>query len=341
MEPSVRETDVVYDSTESHGTEGRLPRLCRRAFAMVGAVLLIVVSVLLAMAVRPPRDFPIGARVEIPFGISLVRSTRLLERERVVRSSLLLQVIVIAQFKEEGVRAGIYQFDRPMSAIEIARAVVYGTHGIPLARVTIPEGLRNAEIDAIVSGALANVAPGAFASAALGKEGHLFPETYHVSEIFTAEQMVALMEHTFADTIAPLKVAFDGSARSADGIIIMASILEREADNEESMKLVSDVLWKRLDQGMPLQVDASFAYLLGKTSADVTLDDLKIDSPYNTYKYKGLPPTPLNNPGLTAINAALSPTPSPYFYYLTGSDGTFHYAKTFEEHKANKARYLK
>lgn len=340
MEPSMRETDVVCGSTERCDVESEQPKLLRHTFVMVGVATLFVVSVLLAMALRPPRDFPTGARVDIPFGTSLVESVRLLERERVVRSSLLLQIIVIAQFKEEGVRAGIYQFDRPMSAVEIARALVYGTHSAPLARVTIPEGLRNAEIDVIVSDALRNVVPGAFESAAFGKEGLLFPETYHVSETFTAEQMVALMEKTFADKIAPLQAAFDASARSIDDNIIMASILEREADSEETMRLVSSILWKRLDREMPLQVDASFAYLLGKTSAEVTLDDLKIDSPYNTYKYRGLPPTPLNNPGSQAIEAALSPTPSPYLYYLTDSDGIFHYAKTFEEHVKNKKRYL-
>lgn len=340
MEPSMRETDVVYDSIKPCDRENGQKGLRRRVFAMVGAVILLVVSVLLVMALQPPQDFPVGARVEIPFGTSLVESARLLEREHVVRSSLVLQIIVIAQFTEDGVRAGIYQFDRPMSAVEIARAVIYGTHGIPLARVTIPEGLRNAEIDAIVSERLPEVEPGMFERAAEDREGYLFPETYHVSETFTAEQMVALMEKTFADKIATLDTVFDASVRAREDVIIMASILEREADSEESMKLVSGILWKRFDQGMPLQVDASFVYLLGKTSEEVTQDDLKIDSLYNTYRYKGLPPTPINNPGLAAITAALSPTESPYLYYLTGSDDVFYYAKTLKEHIENKKRYL-
>jgi UPF0755 protein len=206
--------------------------------------------------------------------------------------------------------------------------------------VTIPEGLRNTEIDAIISGRLSTVEPGMFERVTVGHEGYLFPETYHVSELFTAEQFATLMENTFAEKIASLTAAFDASLRSQKDIVIMASILEREADSEESMKMIAGILWKRIDTGMPLQVDASFSYLLDKSSKEVTLDDLKIDSPYNTYAYKGLPPTPMNNPGLRAIAAALSPTPSPYFYYLTGSDGAFHYARTLTEHAENRARYL-
>jgi UPF0755 protein len=107
------------------------------------------------------------------------------------------------------------------------------------------------------------------------------------------------------------------------------------------MRLVSGILQNRLTENLPLQVDATFEYILGKTSAELTLDDLKMESPYNTYTNLGLPPTPIANPGLVAINAVLNPTPSDYFYYLTGSDGNFYYAKDFETHKKNKARYLR
>jgi UPF0755 protein len=92
---------------------------------------------------------------------------------------------------------------------------------------------------------------------------------------------------------------------------------------------------------MPLQVDASFVYLFDKESSELTQDDLKTDSPYNTYKYKGLPPGPICNPGLDAINAAQTPKDSPYWYYLSDRNGLIHFAKTFEEHKMNKYKYLR
>jgi UPF0755 protein len=91
---------------------------------------------------------------------------------------------------------------------------------------------------------------------------------------------------------------------------------------------------------MPLQVDSTFSYINGKNTYELTLDDLKIDSLYNTYKYKGLPPGPINNPGLEAIKSALNPIKTKYLYFLTEKDGTIHYAKTFEEHKNNKEKYL-
>jgi len=99
-------------------------------------------------------------------------------------------------------------------------------------------------------------------------------------------------------------------------IIIMASLIEGEAHTQEDREIISGILWKRLKLGLPLQVDASFAYVNGKTTKELTTDDLKIDSPFNTYLYKGLPPTPISNPGLESIKAAIHPLATPYLYFL-------------------------
>lgn len=128
--------------------------------------------------------------------------------------------------------------------------------------------------------------------------------------------------------------------RKISDVIIMASILEGEALPKDR-QVVAGILWKRLSIGMPLQVDATFRYINGKGTYDLTADDLKIDSPYNTYIHKGLPPGPISNPGIDAISASLNPIPTKYLYYLTEKDGTIHYAKTFTEHIANKNKYLK
>ncbi len=105
--------------------------------------------------------------------------------------------------------------------------------------------------------------------------------------------------------------------------------------------MIAGILLNRLEKGMLLQVDAPFVYLLGKESKDLTVEDLKLDNPYNTYVYKGLPPGPIGNPGLQAIEAALSPTQNEYLFYLHDNDGDIHYAKTFAEHVKNKKNYLK
>ena len=121
----------------------------------------------------------------------------------------------------------------------------------------------------------------------------------------------------------------------------MASIIEKEANGEEDRAVISGILWKRIAQGMPMQVDAPFLFLLNKQSSELTIKDLAIDSPYNTYKYKGLPPGPINNPRLESIKAALNPQTSPYLYYLHDAKGGIHYASDFKGHQANITRYLK
>ena len=322
-----------------NAVSGVRPPPAARAYALAaGGLLLFILSV--SFLATAPARFPVGERIEIPVGSSLLQSARMLSRADAVRSALFLQILLIARSGEVGVKAGAYQFNEPLSAFAIARAITEGTHATPLRRLTIFEGLRNEEIDMLVSAQFHSIPKGAFIAAAEGKEGYLFPDTYHVPETLTAEQLVALMEETFAEKLAPLEEAIENSERAKSDLVIMASILEREADNGDSLPLVAGILWKRLALGMPLQVDASFSYLLGKTSVEVTQADLALDSPYNTYRYKGLPPTPLNNPGLVAIEAALFPAESPYLYYLTGRDGAFHYARTFTDHKKNKARYL-
>ena len=121
----------------------------------------------------------------------------------------------------------------------------------------------------------------------------------------------------------------------------MASILEEEGRTEATRQTIAGILWKRLAEGMPLQVDASLVYATGKKSGDqLAPDDFKMSSPYNTYLNKGLPPTPISNPGLAAIRAAIHPTASKYYYYLTDRQGGFHPAATYEEHLINKQKYL-
>jgi UPF0755 protein len=106
------------------------------------------------------------------------------------------------------------------------------------------------------------------------------------------------------------------------------------------MAMAADLFWRRVAQGMGLNADTTVLYALGRSTGSLTTADLKIDSPYNTYKYKGLPPGPINNPGLDAINAALNPTPNEYLYYLTAPSGQTIWAKTYEQHLANKRQYL-
>ena len=312
----------------------------RHSFVFVTALFIFFVVASVLFLLRAPSDFPVAERIEIPHGYSLIESVQLLGEENVVRSPLLLQIFLLTQFAGSDVKAGVYYFNRTFSTPEIAHAIVNGLHGAPPVRVTIHEGLRNEQIAEILAERIEGITEEDFLAASEGKEGFLFPETYFIPDEFTAEEFVTLMEEIYEERVGPLRPLIEDSGFSENEIITLASILEREANTMKSKQLVAGILFERLRIGMPLQVDAAFEYFLDKSSADLTFDDLEIESPYNTYRNTGLPPTPIANPGIISIEAALNPVTSEYLYYLTATDGTFHYAKTFEEHKQNKARYL-
>lgn len=180
-----------------------------------------------------------------------------------------------------------------------------------------------------------------FLNFAQDKEGYLFPDTYKFFKNTTPEKVIEKMKNNFEAKVAEFLPEIARQKKSLNDIIIMASIIEKEVHNPQDRKIVSGILWKRIERGIGLQVDASLMYMLGKTSAELTQDDLKTDSPYNTYKYKGLPKGPISNPGKNAIEAAVFPEKSQYLFYLSDKEGITRYARNFEEHKENKLRYLR
>jgi len=143
----------------------------------------------------------------------------------------------------------------------------------------------------------------------IAKEGYLFPDTYFLTGKETETEVVEIMENNFQKKVGEIKPE----------VLIMASLLEKESKITEERKIISGILWKRLKAGMPLQVDCSF----------------------DTYLCQGLPLAPICNPGLDSIGAALNPVESEYWYYLHDKKGIIHYTKTFEEHKVNKAKYIR
>jgi UPF0755 protein len=303
------------------------------------ALLIFVAGFLYANG--PRADFPAGERISIPEGATLSEIAALLDERRVVRSAFLFRSIISMRGAHADLHAGTYMFAEPMTTSEVAYSMVTRASIAPPIRLTIPEGSNLRELDDIVADALPLVAEGEMRALAKGEEGMLFPDTYLFDETATATQVFARMRENYEEKLEPLRPRIEESGFSEAEIVILASLLEREANDERSMRMVSGILRKRLAIRMPLQVDATFAYLLGKESSELTEADLEMDSPFNTYTHYGLPPSPIGTPGLMALEAALEPIESPYLYYLTGSDGTFHYAKTFDEHKRNKALYLR
>lgn len=173
-------------------------------------------------------------------------------------------------------------------------------------------------------------------------EGYLFPDTYQLAKDDQPVDVIKRMLANFDNKVTPdLRQEAQASGRSLDQIIIMASIIEREAVHDEDMAKVSGVLWKRVDHGMGLDADATIRYAVDNWDKPLTVQELDTDSPYNTRKYKGLPPGPISNPGIRAIIAAVRPDQNDFYYYLTAPDGTTVFAKTLDEHNRNKAQYLK
>lgn len=176
----------------------------------------------------------------------------------------------------------------------------------------------------------------------IGLEGYLFPDTYYIERSEKLEKIIRKMLSNFNKKLAPdLREKIKAQGKSIFEIITMASLLEKEMDNFEDRKLISGILWKRLENDIPLQVDCTITYITGKRTTKISKEETQIDSPYNTYLYRGLPLGPICNPGLESILASIYPEDSEYWYYLSTPEGETIFSKTLEEHNIAKARYLK
>jgi len=173
-------------------------------------------------------------------------------------------------------------------------------------------------------------------------EGYLYPDTYFVNPVeYTNELFIDRLINTLDSKLTEEDwQGIEASPYSLEEIIIMASIVEREERNDAELARVAGVLWNRVEAGTLIGADATVLYALGRTSGGLTYNDLQFDSPYNTRKNLGLPPTPISNPGLSSIRAAIFPEETDYFYYLHDSEGGIHYGRTLEEHNMNKAKHL-
>jgi UPF0755 protein len=293
-----------------------------------------------AVTLSPVSYFPSGSYVSIPKGASLKEVGEIFEARGIVRSSFLFRQAARVLGNDRTVPAGVYYFGREENLLQVASRVVAGDFETTPVRVLIPEGSTTKDIARILFEKLPNFDQRAFLQATEGKEGYLFPDTYFFMPSDTTEAILSVFNNAYHTRLTKLAKLIDASGHTELEILTMASILEKEANKTADRQKIAGVLWHRIDIGMPLQVDAVFPYIINKNTFQVTLSDLKIDSPYNTYKYKGLPPGPINNPGLDSITAALTPIKSNYIFFLSDLDGNFHFATTYEAHMANKKKYL-
>lgn len=313
----------------------------RSKFFLVLVIIGIILVAFFAFFFTSPSLFPLGEIITVKKGSTLGEISAVLKGKGAIRSETAFQLCMSGIGGDKHVVAGDYLFKIPLGACSVASRIAKGVSGIPSVRATIPEGTSNQGIANILVPLLSSFDAKIFLDHAREQEGYLFPDTYFFSASADTDDVIKTMGSEFQKKIDPWKPLIEETKHSLRDIIIMASIIEKEAKTEEDQALVSGILWKRIEQRIPLQVDAPFYYLLGKTSRELTHADLAIKSAYNTYKNKGLPAGPIGNPGLSAIRAAVHPKNSPYLYYLSDKQGIMHYATTFEEHKANKEKYLK
>lgn len=273
--------------------------------------------------------------VTIPTGAGAQEVSDLLAQNEVVRSGTLLYLSLLLLAEPEAIKAGRYTFTANDSVFDVARLITGVAPPGEVVAITFPEGFSSREYATIVAGSALAFDVDLFHTLARPHEGYLFPDTYYVPLDYTAEELIELILTTYDKKTEGLVFTMPEYES-----LVLASIVEREANTPQSMKMVAGVFRNRLEIGMPLQADASIEYILDKPLNQLTPADLRIDSPYNTYLNSGLPPTPIGNPGLTSLEAVQAPAMHNYFYYITGNNGEFYYATTLVEHNENIARYL-
>jgi len=254
---------------------------------------------------------------EVTKGESVTTIASHLKDAKLIRSSLYFRYITKSH--KLILQAGKYQLFPSDSPLKLATQL---TKGLAVdKKITIPEGFRREQISELTG--LNLISP----------EGRLFPDTYFIKEDITAQELVDLMQANFAKKVGKVD----------EQTLILASLVERETKGDEEKPVVAGILKKRLENGWPLELDATVQYFLGKPGSwwpDTTLLDRKLKSPYNTYLHPGLPPTPIGNPGFSSLRAVQNSVDSPYWFYLHDKSGVIHYAVTLADHNQNIVKYI-
>lgn len=342
MEPSEQKLEELFDT--GHRVLDRLSRRwdlhANRRTILILVLLGAIATASYVYVIQPPDSFPLDTLVTVPEGTSLTAVTQTLEEHNVVRSALALRIIVKLLGDERNVHAGDYFFKEPRDIFSVAHALVIGAYGLEPARIRVPEGATMKEMATVYGRQFERFNVDNFLAQSSAQEGYLFPDTYFFLPNVTEDTIIQAMRQNFDQKIAPLQPDIASSTHSLSDIVIMASIVELEARNSNDRRMISGVLWNRIARGMPLQVDVSFLYTIGKSTFQLTAKDLMTDSPYNTYTNKGLPPSAIGSPSLDSLKAAIDPIKSNYLYYLADRNGVTYFSKTYAEHLRKKRLYL-
>ncbi len=273
-------------------------------------------------------------------GQGLAQIAENLEKAELIRSKYWFILYVSYKGWAAQMQAGEYQLASWMGIPEISRKIVKGEVRPDQVRITIPEGSTLKQIDNLL--AEKKLIQAGELSQKKELEGYLFPDTYIFQRNEKLSEMIARMMGNFeAKLDAELTLAIQKQGKTVEQIITMASIIEKEVPSYYEKRIVSGIFWQRINDNYPLQSCATLAYALGENKRIYSISDTKIDSPYNTYQYIGLPPGPINNPGLASIKAAVYPIWTDYYFFMSTPSGQTIFSRTAQEHEANKNRYIR
>lgn len=318
----------------------------KQRLTIVIIFLLLVVSFAFLwwnQAKRPPLP---SNQQELLFTIKSGESIRdiadKLNKERLIRSSVAFFLLVRFSGLADNIQAGDFRLSPSMDLPTLTNQLLHGSVDV---QITIPEGWRVEEIGLKLTQELGFPELEFLESA---REGYMFPDTYKFPKDITGKEVAQIFIANFQKKIAEIdKSKLTSHDLDLEKLVIIASLVEREAKLSADRPTTASVILNRLKIGMKLDIDATIQYALGYQSKEkswwkkqLTSEDLDIDSPFNTYKNPGLPPNPIANPGLAVLQAVTEAPDTGYLYYVSDSTGKLHFAKTIEEHNANIAKYI-
>lgn len=314
-------------------------------------------------AINRPSQITKEITLEIKSGESLDEIAGKLYSQGLLNSEILFKIYVIANKLDNKIQAGVYTIPAGTTVVQLTDILQHGTNDLA---ITFLEGWRVEEFALKANTNLNDVDYENFVALAGPSEGYLFPDTYYLNINISEKELLDVLRNNFEEKTRDVLTdeALQNVGLTKEQAVIFASIVEREVAKEDDRPIVAGILIKRWKNGELIGADATTQYAVAKIKVgcelnsrhicpsdddaqqvqwwpkNLTIDDLNMDSPYNTRKVSGLPPTPISNPGISALKAVLNPVFTDYNYYLTDSEGITHYARTLEEHTANISNYL-
>jgi len=335
---------------------------------LISLFLLLMVSFLLFwFLIVPPSGTSSNRMLTVKRGMSFRSIAAMLEKEGIIRNKDLFIIMATLLQKTGTIKAGEYEFPPKMSSLKVLDTLIKGQ--VKQHLITVPEGYTLSQIAQLLedsgivnkSAFLQKVSSPSFIASlglsdhllmpsrppskqdgSLTLEGYLFPDTYHLIKEMEPEEVIRIMVQQFQKTFGPELIERASQLRMHPfEVVTLASIIEKETSLPEEKPLISAVFHNRLKIRMPLQSDPTVIYGIKNFDGNLTKEHLLKSTPYNTYLFGGLPPTPICNPGKASIQAALYPASVPYLYFVSKNDGSHHFSTNLEEHQRAVAKFQK